>query len=110
MNSLLGLQGHLVNKCCTALVNHEWFDPQRSGYRGMLRHAYTTSAVQNMMYFAICAQVINPTAFESTNPTGKTVYSGPAYWEANGGQVFYRGRRAQPSLFRQGVHLMQINT
>ncbi|BDA47795.1 hypothetical protein COCOBI_11-0520 [Coccomyxa sp. Obi] len=45
-------------------------------------------------------QVINPTELEFTNPTAKTIYSGPAYWEANGGQVFIRGRRAQPSLFR----------
>lgn len=50
------------------------------------------------------AQVINPTALEFTNPTAKTIYSGPAYWEANGGQVFIRGRRAQPSLFRHGAH------
>ncbi|KAK9907714.1 hypothetical protein WJX75_008634 [Coccomyxa subellipsoidea] len=45
-------------------------------------------------------QVINPTALEFNNPTANTIYSGPAYWEANGGQIFIRGRRAQPSLFR----------
>eukprot|EP00884_Botryococcus_braunii_P022459 jgi/Botrbrau1/8898/Bobra.0148s0015.1 len=46
-------------------------------------------------------QVINPLEnMTFNNPTGKTIYSGPAYWPANGGQVFWRGRRAQPSLFR----------
>ncbi|EIE18213.1 hypothetical protein COCSUDRAFT_68343 [Coccomyxa subellipsoidea C-169] len=45
-------------------------------------------------------QVVNPTGLEFNNPTAKTIYSGPAYWEANGGQIFIRGRRAQPSLFR----------
>ena len=32
------------------------------------------------------------------------MYSGPAYWEGNGGQVFFRGRRTSrtgATLFRQ---------
>jgi hypothetical protein len=49
-------------------------------------------------------QVINPAPLNSTNTAGNTVYSGPAYWEGNGGQVFFRGRRTSrtgATLFRQ---------
>lgn len=37
----------------------------------------------------------------STNPTGQSVYSGPAYWPGNGGQVFTRGRRSNQALYRR---------
>ena len=48
-------------------------------------------------------QVINPAPLTSTNTAANTDYSGPAYWTANGGQVFYRGRRTSrtgATLFR----------
>jgi hypothetical protein len=51
-------------------------------------------------------QVINPAPLTSTNSAGNTVYSGPAYWPANGGQVFYRGRRTSTTgatLFRRAL-------
>lgn len=49
-------------------------------------------------------QVINPAPLNSTNSAANTAYSGPAYWEGNGGQVFFRGRRTSrtgATLFRQ---------
>ena len=51
-------------------------------------------------------QVINPAPLNSTNTAANTLYSGPAYWQANGGQIFCRGRRASPTgatLFRHAL-------
>ena len=56
-------------------------------------------------------QVINPAALNSTNSAANTIYSGPAYWPANGGQIFYRGRRTSPTgatLFRRALPLPSI--
>ena len=53
-------------------------------------------------------QVINPAPLNSTNSAANTIYSGPAYWPANGGQIFYRGRRTSPTgatLFRRALPL-----
>ncbi len=46
-------------------------------------------------------QVLNAAPLNSTNPTGQSVYSGPAYWPGNGGQVFTRGRRSNQALYRR---------
>ena len=56
-------------------------------------------------------QVINPAPLNSTNSAANTIYSGPAYWPANGGQIFYRGRRTSPTgatLFRRALPLPSI--
>ncbi len=47
--------------------------------------------------------MINPAVLNATNTAANTIYSGPAYWSGNGGQVFYRGRRTSrtgATLFR----------
>ena len=49
------------------------------------------------------AQVINPAPLDSNNPTGQSIYSGPAYWPGNGGQVFVRGRRSNQALYRYAL-------
>ncbi|KAK9845947.1 hypothetical protein WJX81_006724 [Elliptochloris bilobata] len=45
-------------------------------------------------------EVINPVPLNSTNPTGQSIYSGPAYWPGSGGQVFILGRRSNQALYR----------
>lgn len=58
-------------------------------------------------------QVINAAPLNSTNPTGQSIYSGPAYWPGNGGQVFFRGRRSNQALYRcvfESLHLHACHT